>query len=121
MSYLSNKFFIRYNIALRAIKSLLQEGKKDRNHDHSLYGLSEDDEEHRNSEDLGSHVAWWCEMGVMNVSWCCKRHLDSDGAPGPYEARVEIAKWVVASLCGRVGNALLAQGHFSTGGGVRIR
>lgn len=55
-SYLSDELLVRLDIALGAIKSLLEESKENRDNNDRLDGFSKDDEEHRNSKDAGGHL-----------------------------------------------------------------
>ena len=54
-SYLLDELAIDSGISLRTIKSLLQESEEDGNNYGSLEGLSKDDEEDWDSEDVDSH------------------------------------------------------------------
>jgi hypothetical protein len=46
MAYLSDKPSIEDNILIGTVQCLFQEGKENRNNNHSLQCLSKDDEEH---------------------------------------------------------------------------
>jgi len=56
--YLFDQLLIHSNISMRTIQRLLQEGKQDRDNDHSFQGLTEDDEEDGNGEYVDRHDGW---------------------------------------------------------------
>lgn len=68
---------------------MFEKGKEDRDNNHALYGLSKDDEENGNSENLSYHL--FCrklsEIVVCVGDGKLKTFRKMDGAPGPYELR----------------------------------
>lgn len=79
-SYLFDELLVHRDISIGTVECLLQESKEYRDNDNSLQGLSKDDEEDWNGENVDSHYGVRVARPVLSGDFRPRRRQANDSA-----------------------------------------